>query len=113
MVGHHGIGWSASSTRLPGHRAKRTSSIELLRRIERVMPIERLFQQCFSGFTLLIWIAAIVVPFFGIATWWTSVPIAIVWQVGNGWIALGIMKQILPADKFAEVIEKTKRGETL
>jgi hypothetical protein len=77
------------------------------------MPIERLVQQCLSGFTLLIWIAAIVLPFFGVANWWISVPIAIVWQVATGLIGLGIMKLILPPEKFAEVIGKVKRDETL
>jgi hypothetical protein len=61
----------------------------------------------------MIWIAAIGFPFFGIATWWISVPIAIAWEIASGFIAIGIMKLFLPPDEFAEVIEKTKRGETL
>jgi hypothetical protein len=77
------------------------------------MPLQRLIQQCVSGCTLLIWIAAIAFPFFGIATWWISVPIAIVWEVASGLIAIGIMKLLLPPDKFDKVIGKTNRGETL
>jgi hypothetical protein len=77
------------------------------------MPLQRLIQQSVSGCTLLIWIAAIAFPFFGIATWWISVPIAILWEVASGLIAIGIMKLFLPPDEFDEVIEKTKRGETL
>ena len=73
------------------------------------MPIERLIQQCASGFTLLIWTAAIVLPFFGISTWLILVPIAIVWEVASEFIAVGIMKLILPADKFAAVIGKIER----
>jgi len=77
------------------------------------MPIERLIQQCGAWLTLLVWITAIVLPFFGILSWWISIPFAIVWQVVNGWIFLGIMKLILPPEKYAEVVEKIKRGETL
>jgi hypothetical protein len=76
-------------------------------------PVERKLQQFAAWLALSVWIAAIVLPFFGVLSWWITIPIAIVWQVVNGWIFLGIMKLVLPPEKFAEVIEKTKRGETL
>ncbi len=77
------------------------------------MPIERIIQQCAAWLSLLVWIAAIVLPVFGVFSWWISIPIAIVWQVINGWIVLRILKSILPPDKFAEVAEKIERDETL
>jgi hypothetical protein len=77
------------------------------------IPVERFIQQCGAWFTLVLWVAAIVLRFFGILTWWISIPIAIVWQGVNGLIAIEIMKRILPPIKFLEVMEKVKRGETL
>ena len=77
------------------------------------MPIERLIQQCGSAITLLVWIAAIGLPIFGLVPWWITIALAIVWQVVSGWICLAIMKRVLPPEKYAEVVEKTKRGETL
>jgi len=79
----------------------------------RPMPIERIIQQCAAWLSLLIWIAAIVLPFFGVFSWWISIPIAIIWQGINGWIAFRSFKLILPPDKFAEVVKKINRDETL
>jgi hypothetical protein len=76
-------------------------------------PVERIIHRFAAWFTLLLWIAAIALPFFGVLSWWITIPVALVWQVTNAWIFLGIIKQMVPAEKFAEILEKVKRGEPL
>jgi hypothetical protein len=74
-------------------------------------PIERKLHRLAGLLSLCVWIAAIALPSFGVLSWWIAIPIALVWQYTHAFIFLGIIKQMVLPEKFAEILEKIKRGE--